>query len=232
MRHVAGVFQRSLVMTAFTNNFSASRGGRCSSHCHRGSAMTGTLIAVSITCVLAVAAYFAVPATLHARGDRISAIAAHVERHQEILDLIAGMIGASAEVISIHSRGETPYAEIVLRVSGDEHSITSGQIALICHSKVMRTITLYELPDTDESTAVLERDTMRTAGFRDRWRGNPEIAPRILATGISDMKLDMIAKDMLRIVLTWAPDSADGEDEASALIELTSPGGLTSAQHD
>ncbi len=191
----------------------------------RGSVLTSVLVTFSIACVFATAAYFAMPASLYATRDQPQAIEASNERHQETLDLLASMIASCKEIIAIKPRGASPYAELVLRVSGeaDEH-VLADEVVLISHSRVLQTIVLFEHAPSDTGHRIaFARSSVERPGFADQWRANPEVSPRILATGISDMQLERPSVELLRIVLTWAPDSADGKDVAAALIAMADP---------
>lgn len=187
----------------------------------RGSAMTTTLIALSIAASLAATAWFASPAYLHAGStSQHEAVVAQSERHQQIIELIANLIGSSAEVIAIYPRGVTPYAEVVLRLAGAGESVNGDEIALLSHSRLLQTVTLYTHSEGDHE---LTRSELLDRGFPDQWRGDPLVQPRLLAAGLSDMQVQVVQSPIVRIALTWAADSADGEDEALVYVNARIP---------
>ena len=66
-------------------------------------------------------------------------------------------------------------------------------------------------------------------GFIDRWRAMSAVQARVLATSISDMRLEALdatsapGLSNLRLHLRWSGDSVDGAIEASAMIEAPRP---------
>jgi len=71
----------------------------------------------------------------------------------------------------------------------------------------------------------LDRAAVVQPSFCDRWRAAPAVQPRVIASGISDMKIERTGQaslglSLLRLSLRWIGDSADGAVEASALIDL------------
>ena len=66
--------------------------------------------------------------------------------------------------------------------------------------------------------------TLAGAAFCDRWRADPRVGSVVLIAGVSDMWVEPLeppqeGSQRLRIELTWASDSADGDDEASVLVD-------------
>lgn len=193
------------------------RTGRSS---RRGVSTTSILVALSIVGTLAGTAWIARPAYLHAKSPEHEPIAAASEHHQEVINLIADLVRSSAEVIAIHQRGYTPYVELVLRTAGEGEAMAADEIALISHSRVLQSITLYTHDDVEEAFSDL---TPAGRDFPGKWRGSPQVKPRLLAAGVSDMLIDQVEPGMLRIALTWAADSADGLDNATVYVNCRLP---------
>ena len=131
--------------------------------------------------------------------------------------------------------------------------IDPHEIAIISQSQLFRTITVYSVegpgkrfqsqqhrvPSAEhrvESTqnselrtqnslgTALDRATVSTPQFCDRWRAQPTVEPQVIATGISDMRLERLPGahgelSVIRLSLRWGADSTDGAGEASALID-------------
>ena len=100
------------------------------------------------------------------------------------------------------------------------------EVAVISHSQILGTIVLYRMGlDKKSSTpVVLKRADLKSVNFCNLWRANPKSVPTVLATGISDMRVERTGSpyngaQRLRITLTWADDSSDGSDKASVLVD-------------
>lgn len=187
-----------------------------------GSAISSALIAISITGVVATTAWVARPAYLHAQSPTHESVAARSERNQEIVDLLANLIGSSAEVVAVYPRGATPYAEVVLRIAGEGDAVQSDEVAVLSHSRVLQSLMLYTHGDVQDD---LHRAELFASGFPDRWRGDPNVKPILLASGLSDMDVQVVEPGLLRIALTWAADSADGEDESMVYVQAMARSG-------
>ena len=62
-------------------------------------------------------------------------------------------------------------------------------------------------------------------GFPNRWRALEMVSTSILARGVSDLHATSLSDaarggDLMRIELTWGPESADGADQASVLVDI------------
>jgi len=71
-----------------------------------------------------------------------------------------------------------------------------------------------------------DRQALSDSSFCDTWRGLSQVKPCVIATGVSDLRLEpsSIADQQLshlRISLTWSADSVDGAGEADALVNLS-----------
>ncbi|MCH8343783.1 MAG: hypothetical protein IH983_07335 [Planctomycetes bacterium] len=120
---------------------------------------------------------------------------------------------------------------MVLWLQDDDSEGIQGQadeseLAVLSHSLVLRTITIYRLADGEEAAAGRRWDPRQPAGaaFCDRFRADPRVGSMVLIAGVSDMRVEPLqppqeGSQRLRIELTWASDSADGADEASVLVD-------------
>jgi hypothetical protein len=121
--------------------------------------------------------------------------------------------------------------------------IDPHEIAIVTHSPLFRTIVVYTMAQPQEPTPAddsgvpirefrewgpsaqpLPLDVVTNPAFCERWRMMSYVRPQIVGTGISDMSLTCLPGrtgelSLLRLTLTWEPDSSDGAGEASALIE-------------
>lgn len=186
----------------------------------RGGTSIASIFAIlSLTSILATIAWVARPMYLHADiTPTPQTITAANPRHQQIIQLLADLLQNSSNVTAIHPRDPSPYAEVVLRTSGQGQPVTADQIALLSHSRVLQTITLYTLNDPQ---LTFTHDELPHSDFPNRWRDNPNVHPTLLATSISDMHIEQVHPNQLLIVLTWDANSVDGEDKASLLVNVT-----------
>lgn len=190
---------------------------------------------MSVTGALAATVWVARPAYLHGQSITYETVTARSEVHQEIIDLIATMIGSSAEVAAIHLREQSPYLEIVMRIEGEGDTVEPEQVVLLTHSRLLQTVTLWQMtagnrppaagetpadnrqPAAGASRALAKADLYKR-DFPDRWRSNPAVQPVLLAAGLSDFHVQAMERGVLRITLTWDVNSADGEDEAALSV--------------
>ncbi|MHC4100057.1 MAG: hypothetical protein ACYTEY_13040 [Planctomycetota bacterium] len=170
--------------------------------------------------------------------------------NQELIDDLADIVGRSVGVLAVHDRGPTPYVEIVLWLAdapgGVDGRPDDRELAVLSHSAVMQTITIYRLGDGDESTPQRLLDSHRGPDFCNRWRAHPNVMPLVLARGVSDMRVERVDSDQdewvawgrwgglqrLRLSLTWASDSTDGPDEASVSVNTVMFPHATSGEND
>jgi hypothetical protein len=156
--------------------------------------------------------------------------------NQELIDDLAEIVGRAVGVLAVHDRGPTPYMEIVLWLTDAPGGIggrpDDRELAVLSHSAVLQTITIYRLVAADEKTPGPGPASRHGPEFCDRWRAHPNVMPLVLARGVSDMRVERVDGDhdewvawgtwgglqRLRLSLTWASDSVDGPDEASVLV--------------
>ncbi len=197
----------------------------------RGGTLAGLLITLSLMGAMSVTAVVVPPRYLAAGSVQPQVQAARADAHQEQIDALAALIGRSVGVLAIQQRGPTPYLEMVLWLQDDDSEgiqdqADESELAVLCHSQVLRTITIYRLADGEEAAAGGRWDARPPAGaaFCDRWRADPRVGSMVLIAGVSDMWVEPLeppqeGSQRLRIELTWASDSADGADEASVLVD-------------
>ena len=194
---------------------------------HRGSTLSGVLVAVSLVTVLSVTAVVVTPRYLTAQSIASDVVAARNPLNQQFINGLGALIGRSVEVLAVRPRGATPYSELVLWLEdgGRPGRLDPPELAVLSHSEVLQTIVLYQrFEGESEASSVLDRAAAQSAGFCDRWRSDSLVAPTVLATGVADMRIEQTgrpyeATQRLRITLTWSSDSSDGPDEASVLVD-------------
>lgn len=213
----------------------------------RGGTFGGVLITLSIIAALGVTTVILAPRYLVAGPSwedvQPRLVTASQGGHRQLADSLALLVARSVGVLAIHQRGATPYLEVVLWLDDSSGSVRGRadtcELAVLSHSAVLRTITLYRLEQApqddplDGAADPLAGPPRDSPEFCNRWRADPRMTPLILARGVSDMRLEPvgIAEDewdeqgkwggfqRLLLSLTWAPDSADGADEASVLVD-------------
>ncbi len=205
---------------------------------HRGGTINGVLITLSILGALTAASFFWAPQYLNAqvRPGLPEVTAAHPD-HQSLIEDLAAVIEQSVGVLVIHPRGATPYEELVLWFADNDAHGRDGraddpELAVLSHSSVLQTITIYRMAagDSFEPITGVSRSSPE---FCRRWRANAHVRSLVLGRDVADMRIEPVGLQQeqwgesgewgvlqrLRLTLTWAPDSADGADEASVLVD-------------
>ena len=205
----------------------------------RGGTFHGLLITLSIIGALGVTTLILGPRYLVAGiGEPPPAVAAGHERHQALIDDLARLIAQSVGVLAIHGRESTPYEEVVLWLADNDPNGRDGkaderELAVLSHSSILHTIPIYRMTGEGEGNRRTPRAPRGSPAFCDGFRADPRVVPLILVGGVSDMRVEPVGErqdewseggrwggiQRLRLSLTWAPDSADGADEASVLVD-------------
>ncbi len=193
----------------------------------RGITLGGVIAALSTATVLSVTAAVVTPRYLLAQSVASDVIAARNANNQQFITGLGALVGRSVEVLAVWPRGDTPYLELVLWLEdrGRPGRLDQSELAVVSHSEVLQTIVLYRRSEDEaDGPGGLARVEAQGAGFCDRWRANPNVWPTVLATGVTDMRVEQTgrpyeATQRLRITLTWSSDSSDGPDEASVLVD-------------
>lgn len=203
----------------------------------RGGSLGSLMLTLTLLGALTATTVVIAPRFLAAETPRPDQVRAALPLHQRLIEDLGAIIDRSVGVLALHRRESGPYLEIVLWLSDDADHGEPGradesEIAVLSHSRVMRSISLYRL--TEPGGAPVAAGLGRTGpAFCDRWRADPRVEPVVLATGVSDMQVERVGSpaaewasdgesgglQRLRVALTWAGDSADGPDEASVLVD-------------
>lgn len=186
------------------------------------------------------------PATLQAESTIAPRPALPRDAHQEFVRSLSSLVGQSHSVLAIKPRQDDRGAQLVLWLE-DTHDlgqVDADELALIRHSPLFQTITLYTVSRHAVDLRPAELDPASPA-FLDRWRSMSAVQARVIATGISDMRVEAISErpsalsdqrltsdrrpliappnlSHLRVHLTWSSDHADVADEATAVISVGS----------
>jgi len=212
-------------------------GTRCR---RRGETLGGLLLTLSIIGALGVTAAVVAPRYLVGAvaghqsdaADGGDLIKARNPMHGELIDALTRLIARSVGILAIHHRGPGPYLELVLWLDDD---INPGrpdahELALLSHSRILQTLTLYRRPSGTPSKRGggvglwASGDSASDPSFCGRWRADSGVRALVLMRGVSDMRVEPVASphaslQRLRIQLSWAADSVDGADEASAIVD-------------
>ncbi len=203
---------------------------------HHGGTITGMLVTLSILGAVTATTFFVAPQYLTAQPTRPSNSPADQPAHQTLIDDLATLVTQSVGVLAIHPPGPTPFEELVLWLADNDADGTDGradesELAILSHSSVMRTITIYRMPSRMPSRAAAAART--SPEFCNRWRADPDVDVLVLGRGVSNMRIETVGEQQdqwgesgrwgalqrLRLTLTWAADSADGADEASVVMD-------------
>ncbi len=212
-------------------------GARCR---RRGETLGGLLVTLSIIGALGVTAAVVAPRYLvgAVKGHPSDApgvgdlIKARNPTHGELIDALTRLIARSVGILAIHHRGPGPYLELILWLDDD---INPGrpdahELAILSHSRILQTLTLYRRPSGAPSDwggaggLWASGDSATDPSFCVRWRADSDVRALVLMRGVSDMRVEPVASphaslQRLRILLSWAADSVDGADEASAMVD-------------
>lgn len=158
-----------------------------------------------------------------------------ISERQLVCNGLASLLGSSHQVLAIHVRGPSPYVEFVLWVD-DRHNrgqIDPGEVAVVAHSRVLQTVTWFSLTPGDRNIEqwdalgqeVLVAERVDAPGFCDRWRSHHAVAPRVIGTGISDLRVNIAQQvnsetAVVQITLKWPVDSTDSPTETSAQVHV------------
>ena len=204
---------------------------------HHGGTINGVLVTLSILGALTAASFFWAPQYLNAQVRQgLPVVPAAQPGHQSLIDDLAAVISQSVGVLAIHPRGATPYEELVLWLADNDDHGSDGhaddpELAVLSHSSVLQTITIYRMAagGPPGPTGV----SRSSPEFCRRWRADARVRSLVLGRGVADMRVEPVGfqqeqwgesgrlgvLERLRLTLTWAPDSADGADEASVLVD-------------
>ena len=193
----------------------------------RGSATQGVLAIIATLGVFTTAAVVIGPRMLSASSTTIPNAAPVLSpRQQATLDGLAALVGRSIGVLAIHERGLSPFTEVVLWLE-DHHEpseLSRGEVAVLSHSRILQTISLYMLDAQAETELVLVPAAASKRSFCDAWRADPQVTPTLIASGVSDVQfvriLGTAERSVVRIGLTWPEETADGPVEASAEVDV------------
>ncbi len=193
----------------------------------RGGTLVRGLLPLSILSAFGVTAAVVTPGFINASGTVTpTGLAARSPDHQRLIESLGSLIGRSGKVLAIHDRGPTPYMEVLLWMddANNPGTIDAGELALLSHSRVLQTITYYTLSEGRDAARYRGGFGQIGPAFCTQWRAEPDVTARVIGAGVSDMRVEPVeggptGPALLRISLTWGPDSTDGPDEASVLVD-------------
>jgi len=98
--------------------------------------------------------------------------------HQAVIEDPARLIDHSVGLLAIVPRGATPFEEMVLWLTDDDRSGTRGrpedsELAVLSHSQVLQTVTIYMPGARRRQLATADR---RSADFCNAWRADPPVS--------------------------------------------------------
>jgi hypothetical protein len=203
----------------------------------RGTAASSLLLSLLSFGVLAFVAALFGPRYLHATEPGGLQRHAQVAGHQIVLEGLGRLVSGSQGMIAVHERGPSPFVEVVLWLNDTSNPgvIDRDELVVVGHSRVLRTLTVYQTArqgGATPSTWTPDAAELRQRGFCDQWRTDPAVRPRVIGTGISDMRIERIEQSgeqraRYAITLTWAADSVDGADEATLFVDAIEVGAAT-----
>jgi hypothetical protein len=205
-------------------------GPSCARPFRRGSAASSLILSILSFSVLTVVAVVFTPKYLSAGEAVGNERHARDTSHQMVIEGLASLVSGAEGIIALHERGPSPFVELVLWLedSTNRGVIDRHEIVVIGHSRVLRTVTVYQTARQSAALAVVtwqpDDKVLRSRTFCDQWRADAGVRPRVIGTGISDMQFERIdqtdeASARYAITLTWAEDSVDGADEATLIVD-------------
>jgi hypothetical protein len=206
-------------------------------HARRGSVTSSLVLSLLSFGVLAAFAAVFGPRYLHATEPGGHQRHAQFAGHQIVLEGLGRLVSGAQGVIAVHERGPSPFAEVVLWLEDSSNAgvIDRHELVVVGHSRVLRTVTVYQTARQGGATGAswpADAPQLRSRAFCDQWRTDPAIRPRVIGTGISDMRIERIDESGVQraryaITLTWAADSVDGADEATLFVDAIEVGAAT-----
>ncbi len=207
----------------------------------RGGTLGEVLVTLGVLGTLGAATLVLAPRYLIAESDGKGGpgtTAARQDAHRELIEDLAVILEHCVGVLAINERGATPFVEVVLWLE-DGSTGTAGradrhEIGLLSHSSVLQTITVYCLsPAAGTDGGDPAEPLSGGPEFCQRFRADPRVSALVLGRGVADMRVEPVGAvqaewgeagswggfQRLLLTLTWAADSADGADEASALVD-------------
>jgi hypothetical protein len=205
----------------------------------RGGTTLGVVATLSIIGGLALTAFVFSPGTIFGSEDeRTDAIVARDPEHRAVVEGLTALLGRSHEIVAVRDRTVSPLLEVVVWLD-DAHNpgiVDVDEVALLCHSETLQTIALHMLEEDDDedqgeeppdtaAPAPLSRSDIEDTRFGAAWRSRRDVSRRVVAAGVSDLAVETVVdieagRQMLRISFTWAPETTDGADEATALVDV------------
>lgn len=192
-----------------------------------GGTLAGLLATLSILGALTAAAVVVGPRYLPAGAASAGPdTRARVAGHEELIQSLGTLLERSTGVLAIHARGASPFHEVVLWL-GDEQRrgrVDQQELAVLSHSRIMRTVTLYHLRPGEPAGGTFDPASLDGPDVCNRWRTDPRVRPLVVATDVSEMRIEPVERPRhgmqpLRVSLTWAADSVDGHDAASIVVD-------------
>ncbi len=215
-----------------------------SSNMRAGGTTAGLLTTLVALGVLTTVAALVAPSYLNANSiPVVEPVVARDAAHQQMIEILAALIGRSREIVAIHDRGASPYLELVVWLEDQDHSgePDPDEIAIISHSEVMQTILCFGYDEADDASdeplppgwTALNKPgpplpsmaDIDRADFCAAWRDHPLVTRRVLAARIASLAVTEVSRSedgaaLLEISLTWASESADGPDMASVPVDV------------
>lgn len=197
----------------------------------RGSAISSLLLSLLSFGVLTAVAVVVTPKYLRAGDLPGQERHARDSNHQLVIEGLSRLLSGAQGVVALHERGNSPFVELVLWLEDSTNPgvIDRHELVVIGHSRVLRTVTVYQTARYAGSPNVSwqpDEPALRQRTFCDQWRADAAVRPRVIGTGISDMRFERIDESSAEharyaITLTWTEDSVDGADEATLIVDAT-----------
>src|SRR5262249_46792735 len=160
-------------------------------HRRRGGVTNGVLVALCALGALSAAALVLEPRSIwgQARPTELlpGAVAAARQPHQALIDKLATLIEQSVGVLGIHHRGSGPSEGVVLWVDdglpGSQGRAEEREIAVLSHSLLMRTVTIYRIAAAGEPD---RRARLGSLEFCEALRADRRCGTLVVASGVTD----------------------------------------------
>jgi hypothetical protein len=209
--------------------------------------VVGLLVTISLLAGGAAVAVVFTPRVGDASNAEGSSIRADSPRNQRTIELLGAILGRCHRVLVVHPAGSGTQTDIVLWLADTENvgTVDDVEVGVITHSSVLQTIAFHHLDGVHlrsedlatlavrrghEQTrpAELTREILNDRTFPNRWRALETLSTSILAQGVSDLHATTVSDttrggELMRIQLRWGPESVDGPDQASALVDIGEP---------
>jgi hypothetical protein len=191
---------------------------------HRGAALTSTGIVLAVLGAAAVGLVIIRPQFAFGPSQAAATAPAISSAQRALLLRVEELLRTSKAVLAVHPRGSDPFEEMVIWLDDTENPgvLDRRELALLSHSRIMRTLTLFMTAASVKAGSAIEPEAASRQGFCNLWRSEPGVVGVVIATDIADLRCvpsGVTSQEQAnwRVELIWEEKSADGPSAAASI---------------